>query len=101
MLATPGLASDPHTALHFVEDEQDVILVADAAQDAEPLRAKVIVATFALNRLNDHCGDILTTPLDELLDFRLGALLTFDHVLLALTFRQREVDARCHHPRPG
>src|SRR5688572_19752935 len=100
MFATPGLARDPHPALHFVEDEQDVVLVTDATHYAEPFGAKVIVSTLALDWLDDHRGNVLTASFHELLNLGLGTLLAFDNILLALSFRQREVDARGHHSWP-
>src|ERR1044071_8573591 len=83
MFAAPGLAGDTKPALHFVEDEQDVVLVADAPQGPEPLRPEMIVAPFALDRLDDNRRDILAVDGDDLLDLGLSASLSCHDILLA------------------
>ena len=49
-----------------VEDEQDVVRVAEAAQGAEPFGAEMIVAAFALDRLDDDGGDVRAASCDDL-----------------------------------
>ncbi len=58
MLAAPVAAGRSHAALHFVENEQHFVLVADAAQRLQPFAAEMIVAAFALDRLDDDRGDV-------------------------------------------
>src|SRR5207237_813778 len=56
MFAAPVPSGDTHAALHLVENEKHVKLVAQPAQRREPFAAKMIVAAFALDRLDDDGG---------------------------------------------
>ena len=58
MLAAPVLAGDAHARLHFVKDQQHVVFIADPAKRLQPFAAKMVVAAFALDRLNDDGGDV-------------------------------------------
>ena len=55
---TPHLAGGAKTGLHFVENQEHLVLVADFAQLLQPFFAKMIIAAFALNRLDDDRRDI-------------------------------------------
>ena len=48
----------PSAALHFVENEEHFVLVANAAKRLQPFAAEMIVAAFALDRLDDDRGDV-------------------------------------------
>ena len=48
----------PMPRLHFVENEEHLVLVADLAQRPQPFAAEMIVAAFALDRLDDDRGDV-------------------------------------------
>src|SRR5205807_6684160 len=63
MLAAPRLSSDAHAALHLVENEQEIVVVADLAQLFQPLAAKMIIAALALDRLDDDGADVDLAPL--------------------------------------
>ena len=58
MLAAPVAAGRAHPALHFVENEEHFVLVADPAQRLQPFAAEMIVAAFALDRLDNDRGDV-------------------------------------------
>ncbi len=58
MFAAPISAGGAHAALHFVENQEHFVLVADAAERSQPFAAEMIVATFALDRLDDDRGDV-------------------------------------------
>src|SRR6266516_1268751 len=45
MFAAPIATSHPHAALHFVENEKDIVLVAHRSQLSEPFLAEMIVAS--------------------------------------------------------
>src|SRR4051794_23681691 len=49
MIATPVIASDTHAALDLVENEQNVILIAQLAEGLEKFAAEMIVTAFTLN----------------------------------------------------
>src|SRR5436190_19300814 len=59
MLTTPIPSRDSHTALHFIEDEQEVVLVAETAQGLQKLASKMVVTALALDGLDDDRGDIV------------------------------------------
>ena len=58
----------PRPRLHFVEDQEHLVLVADLAQLLQQLAAEMIVAAFALDRLDDDRGDVDAALVDELPD---------------------------------
>ena len=101
MLAAPIFPADAHAGLHFVKNQKDVILVADAAQRLEPFAAEMIVAAFALHGFDDDGGDIHATFGDDSEYFRLGFLFLCDDVGEALIFRQGVVNKRIADARPG
>src|SRR5664279_2037428 len=92
MFAAPVAASGSHAALHFVENQKHLVLVADPSQSLKPFAAEMIVAPFALDRLDDDRGDIDATLGDELHDLLLGDFLAREDVVLALRLWQREVN---------
>ena len=77
----------PMPRLHFVENEKHFVLVADLAQFLQPFAAEMIVAAFALDRLDDDGADIGAALRNRLSDFLFGFLLARDHVRFALVFR--------------
>ena len=80
MLTAPVAAGDAHPALHFVENEQHFILVADPAERLQPFATEMIVATFTLDRLDNNRGDVETALLHELHDLGFGFFFPLDHV---------------------
>ena len=70
MLATPGATSGAQSGLHFVENQQDVALVADLAQLPQPFATEMIVAAFALDRFDYDRGDVGPAFIDEFPNFR-------------------------------
>ena len=86
MFAAPILTGGSAAALHFVENQQHLVLVADAAQRLEPFLAEMIVAAFALDRLDDDGRDLVSTFGDELHNLRFRFFLARDHIRFALRF---------------
>src|SRR5262249_5590194 len=72
VIGRPQMAGAPHPGLHFVEDEQDAVLVADAAQPQEELWPGDDVAALALDGLDEDRGDLLgrDAVLEQRLDGR-------------------------------
>src|ERR1043166_7054136 len=60
----------------------------------------MVIASLALDRLDDDGTNIDVALLDKVEDLALGLLFTLDHVRLALRFRQREIDGRTGDARP-
>ena len=89
----------PH--LDFVEDEQDVVLVANAAQRLQEFAAEMVVAALTLDRLDDDGGDIRGFLREDVADLFQRQLFLLDDGLLALGRRQREIQARGDDARPG
>src|SRR5436190_8312587 len=72
MLATPIATGRSHAALHFVEDEKHLVLIADPAEGSKPFTAKMIVTAFTLDRLDDDRSDVDPAFINELHDLLLG-----------------------------
>src|ERR1039458_9734678 len=58
MLAAPVPAGNAHATLDFVEDEQEVVVVANLPQRAQEFAAEMVVAALALDRLDGNNRDI-------------------------------------------
>src|SRR6476646_5049775 len=58
MLATPSATSRAEPGLHFVENQKDVVLVANLPQLPKPLAAEMIVAALTLDWFDDDRGDV-------------------------------------------
>ena len=101
MLAAPVPAGNAHAALDFVEDEQEVVLVANPPQRAQELAAEMVVAALALDRLDDDGGDVGGLLREDVADLFQGQLLFLDDRRLTLGGRQGEVQARGDDARPG
>src|SRR5438067_8393844 len=100
MLATPGPTSRAEPSLDFVENQQDIVLIANLAQLPQPFPTEMIVAALALNWFDDDCGDVGPAFVDEFSDLRFGSFLAFDHICFALIFRQGKIDRRIRNSRP-
>src|SRR5947207_12686683 len=100
MFAAPIAAGGTHAALHFVENQQDIVFVGNRSQFLQPFAAKMIVAPLALDRLDDNRANIDIALLDELADLALRFLFALDYIRLALRFRKRKIDARTRDAGP-
>src|SRR6476646_2117327 len=100
MLATPGATSRAEPGLHFVENQKDVVLVANLPQLPKPLAAEMFVASLSLDWFDDYRGDVDPSFIDEFSDLRFRFFLALDHVAFALVFRQGKIDRRIRNPRP-
>ena len=60
----------------------------------------MIVAAFALDRLNDNGADVDPPLVDEVPDLALGFLFARNYVSFALRFRQRKIDVRTRNAGP-
>lgn len=74
MLAGEHFARAPHTGLHFIEDHQGAKLITQLTHGGEITRRRQNDATFALNRLEDHCGNIVTGFLHSLRAVRMASI---------------------------
>src|SRR5438445_6498815 len=59
MIAGPPLPRASHSRLHFVHDEHDAVLSADALQFLQEELRRGHVPAFALDGLDDDAGDVL------------------------------------------
>src|SRR5580765_1998368 len=100
MFAAPVLAGDTHPTLHFIEDQQNVVFIADRAQSLQKLAPKMIVATLALYWFDDNRGDIRAFRGNYISDLLLCYLFFFDHPSDAFLWRHREIEAWTGHARP-
>jgi len=76
MLAAPVATGRTHAALHFVENEKHLVFIANATQRLEPFTAKMIVAAFALDRLDDDGADVSAALRNREPDFLLRFFLS-------------------------
>src|SRR5258708_1432941 len=83
MLTAPVFSGDTHAALDFVEDEQYFIFVADGAEGLQKLTSKMIVASFALDWLNNDRGYVGAFLSKDLSNLFFSQLLFSDYVLKA------------------
>ena len=58
MFTAPVATRRTHAALHFVEDEEDIVFVANFSQFLQPFAAEMIVTAFALDRFNDDGANV-------------------------------------------
>src|SRR5262245_66596844 len=100
MFAAPVASCRAHTALHLVEDKEDVIFVANLSQFLQPFASEMIVAALALNRLDDDGANVDAARLNEAPDFALGLLFARYHIGFALRFRQQKIDVWMLKTRP-
>src|SRR5438477_9895134 len=100
MLTAPHLTGDTHAALHFVEDEKDVVFVADLAELFQPFAPEMIIAALALDRFDDDGADVDLMFVDVSMDCLFGFFLTRTDVALAIVFRQRKIGVWTGNTRP-
>src|SRR5690606_37125162 len=98
LLIRPGRPGGPGAGLHFVDDEQRVVFVRQALHRLEELRAHVVVAAFALDRLGDERGDVVRVVGEGLPG--LGQRALFGNRHLVQVIGEREPDRRYVDPRP-
>ena len=94
MFAAPIAAGRSHAALHFVENKEYLVFVANFSQLLQPFTAEMIIAAFALDRLDDDGANVDLALLDEFVDLALRGRFAPNHVGFTLRFRQRKIDAR-------
>ena len=100
MLAAPVATCCSHTALHFVENKEHLILVTDAAKCSKPFTSEMIIASLALNWLNNNGRDVDAALGDKLHDLRLGFLFPRNYIFSLLVLREREIDMWIGNARP-
>src|SRR5205814_8911371 len=86
MLATPGATSRAEPGLDFVENQKDIILVANLPQLPKPLAAEMIVAALTLDWFDDDRGDVGPAFINEFSDLHFRFFLALDYVAFALLF---------------
>src|SRR6185436_9212779 len=92
MFAAPIAAGGAHAALHFVENQQDIVFVGNLSQFLQPFTAEMVVAALTLDRLDDDGANVDVAFFDELVDLALGFLFALDHVPFAFRFRKRKIN---------
>src|SRR5205823_9448712 len=100
MFAAPIAAGRAHPALHFIEDKEDVIFVTDAPKRLQPFTAKMVIAAFTLDWLNDDGADVDLAFINKFSNLTFRFLFAVDHVAFLLRFGQSEVDVWAGNPWP-
>src|SRR2546428_7440524 len=88
MLETPIATSHSHAALHLIENQEEVVFVANLSELLQPFAAKMIVAALALDRFDDDRANVCVVLLNEIVDLALGFLFALDHIRFTLRFQQ-------------
>src|SRR5947207_10525023 len=101
MFAAPISASNPHAALHFVKNQEEIVFIANTAQAAQEFAAEMIVAPLSLNGFDDDSGDIRRFPGQDLADFFFRAPLLLNDILNAAVSGQREIQDGSADSGPG
>jgi hypothetical protein len=68
LLEGPHATRRPEARLHFVVNEQRVVLIRVGTQPLKKLGAQVMVAALGLDRLDENCGDALGVIGERVLD---------------------------------
>jgi len=100
MFAAPIATGGAHAALHFVEDQEDIVFVGNRPQFLQPFTAEMVVAALALDRLDNDGANVDVALLDEVADLALGFLFALDYVRFAFRFRKRKINAGTRDPGP-
>src|SRR5436190_1785454 len=87
MFAAPGAPGRAHPALHFIEDEEDFIFVADAPKRLQPFTAKMVIPALALDRLNDDGADVDLAFINKFSDLTFRFLFAVDYVAFLRPFQ--------------
>src|SRR5262245_8736713 len=93
MFAAPIAAGGAHAALHFIENQQDIVFIRNFSKFLQPFTAEMVIAPLALDSLDDSGANVDVTLLNEIAYLVLGFLFALDHVRFAFRFRQRKIDA--------
>src|SRR3954468_7243673 len=75
MFATPFPSCCPHPALDFIKDQQNVLIICNLAELAQPFGSEVIVTSLPLNRLDDNPSHVCSAFLEDLANFLFATLL--------------------------
>jgi hypothetical protein len=100
MLVRPHLSGHANAGLHFIDDQHRIIFVGKLSQHPEEFRPEVIVASLALDRLDDDRRDVVPVVMKRLLDLS-DACLLVPFNLREVFDVQRKCDRGVQHARPG
>ncbi len=100
MFAAPAFTGESHAGLHFVENQQDVILVANLSQRLKPFLAEMMIPAFALNRFDDDRRDVHALLRNDVADLLFRNFFLRRDIFGALRFGQREINERRADARP-
>ena len=88
MFAAPVAACRAHAALHLVENEKDIVFIANLSQLLQPFATEMVVAALPLDGLDDNGADIDLSFVDEIVNLALRLRFALDHIGFTLRFRQ-------------
>ena len=84
MLAAPIATSRAHAALHFIENEEDIVRIGNFPQLLQPFAAEMVIATLALDWLDNDGADVDLPLADKVVNLAFSLLFPFDHIGFAL-----------------
>ena len=68
MLIGPHFPREADARLHFIDDEQELVLVGKLAKRVKKLGTKMTITALSLNRLDDEPGNVVRVVDERLLD---------------------------------
>src|SRR5438105_2657880 len=101
MLATPVFAGSSDSGLDLIKDEQDLVIIANPAERPQPFAPEMIIASLALNWLDNNGSDVLGFAPKDFPNLRLRPPLLLAGVFTARRFGEGKIQARGGNPRPG
>src|SRR5262245_28116147 len=99
MLVRPHCACQPEAGLHFIVNQQRLVLVRDTSQPLMKLRTKMVIAALTLDRLDQDRGDIARVALEGFPDLAFAFLFTLDYIC-ERSCGDRKMKLRVRHARP-
>src|SRR6202522_769265 len=100
MLAAPVFAGDAHAALHFVKNQQNIVVVAQTAEQLKKFGSEMVVAAFALNWFKDNGGDVHGLLREYVTKLFFRPLFLFNDIRQALGLRQGKIQHGGADSRP-
>lgn len=98
VLVSPEFTSSTNTSLNLINDQQNVVLASNGTELLEELWASVVVATFALDGLNNNGSRGQVPALDKVFNLIYTGLLSLGILLGVLLKRVFELGEGCLGP---
>lgn len=75
VLVCPELSSGTNTSLHFIDNQEYIVLSSNFTKAVEKGWARMIITTLRLNRLDNHCSRLVVVVDEQILNLSQAASL--------------------------